>query len=98
AVHADGVQDGDDVGLVDDVAVLQARDVGPGPPDSLAELVRGQARPGSQRPYRGGQAQPTHVGADHPLPPTARRLTMTECCTGLRNVPIIGWHTDDHKW
>src|SRR6202021_56931 len=23
---------------------------------------------------------------------------MTERCTGLRNVPIIGSHTDDHKW
>jgi hypothetical protein len=42
-LDAEGVQDGDDVGLVDDVPVLQPRDVGPGAADPLAELISGQA-------------------------------------------------------
>src|SRR5262249_50521211 len=68
------IEDLHHVGLVDDVAVLQAGDIRTGPADLLAELSGGQSCRGPHRPHLGPEPEAAYIGANHPCLPDSGSL------------------------
>src|SRR5690606_36591456 len=97
-VDAERVQDLHHVVLVDDVAVLQAGDLGPALADHLRQLHVGDPGLGAQGPQLGSQSQATDVWTDHarrtdPVPPArtlaapGHRPLLDATCRPYRDQP-----------